>query len=74
MWRRWLRDEFTLTKRHLGVLLLLAGLALLAAAVLAEVVRSGPEGVGTVQKLSILVGLLSTVAGITLLPLGDQPA
>jgi len=46
MWRKWLTDEFTLTKRHFGVLLLIAGLALLAAAVLAEVVRSGPDGIG----------------------------
>jgi hypothetical protein len=74
MWQKWFSDEFTLTKRHLGVLLLLAGLMLLAAAVLAEVVRSGPGGIGTVQQLSILVGILSTIAGTTLLPLGDQPA
>lgn len=74
MWRRWLSDEFTLTKRHLGIILLLAGLGLLAAAALAEVVRSGPGGIGTVQQFSIGVGILSAAAGITLLPLGDQPA
>jgi hypothetical protein len=74
MWRKWLSDEFTLTKRHLGVLLLAGGVMLLAAAVLAEFVRSGPGGIGTVQQLSLLIGALSVLAGITLLPLGDRPA
>lgn len=74
MWRAWLDNNFILTKRHLGILLLAAGLALLIAAGMAEVLRTGPAGIGTVQKMVIGTGILSTLVGITLLPLHDQPA
>lgn len=74
MWKLWLSNDFTLTKRHLGIMLLAAGLVLLAAAVIAEIVQTGPGGIGTVQKMVIATGILSIFAGITLLPLRDQPA
>ncbi len=72
MWRAWLSNDFTLTKRHLGVILMAAGVILLAAGGIAQVVGTG--GVGTVQKLVLAGGVLSVVVGLTLLPLGDQPA
>jgi hypothetical protein len=64
--------EFTLTKRHLGLILLAAGLLMILATVAAEWLR--PGGFGTVQKMGAAVGVMSTLVGITLLPLGNQPA
>ncbi|HVO70514.1 MAG TPA: hypothetical protein VMT24_10740 [Aggregatilineaceae bacterium] len=66
--------DFTLTKRHLGVILLGAGLALIAGMFVVEAVKSRSDGIGTVQKLGMLVGITSVVVGLTLLPLGNRPA
>jgi hypothetical protein len=74
MLRQFLSDEFTLTKRHLGLILLAAGIVALVGAVAVEIVHSGPVRFGTVQKLVMLVGAISLVIGLTLLPLGDRPA
>ncbi len=72
MWRAWLSNDFTLTKRHLGLILLAAGVILLAAGGIAQIVGTG--GVGTVQKMVLSGGVLSILVGLTLLPLRDQPA
>jgi len=64
-------NEFTLTKRHLGLLFLAAGLLVLASVLTAEWLHAG--GFGTVQKMGALLGAASLLIGLTLLPLGDQP-
>jgi hypothetical protein len=74
MLRQFLSDTFTLTKRHLGLILLAAGIVALVGAVAVEIAHSGPVRFGTVQKLGMLVGAISVVIGLTLLPLGDRPA
>jgi len=74
VFRTFFSDDFTLTKRHLGVILLVAGLVLLLAMVGVDAVSSRPGGFGTIQKLGILVGTLSAIVGLTLLPLGNRPA
>lgn len=67
-------EDFTFTKRHLGVMLTAAGVILLAATFAAEAVNSQSAGLGTMQKLGIVLGVASTLAGLTLLPLGSRPA
>jgi hypothetical protein len=74
MWRKLIDDEFTLTKRHLGVLLVLAGIAALVMVFGVEIVRSGPSRFGTLQKIGVLLSAASVVVGLTLWPLGDRPA
>ena len=74
MLKRFLSPDFTLTKRHLGAILVLAGLILLAGMFVIEVVKRQPDGIGTVQKLGILAGVTGVAVGLTLLPLGDRPA
>ena len=69
-----LNKDFTLTKQHLGFLLLAGGIVMLLAAGLAEIVRSAPGGFGTVQQIAVLAAITSIVLGLTLLPLGDRPA
>ncbi len=69
-----LSDDFTVTKRQLGVLLMLAGGIVLAATVAAEIVNTQTSDFGTVQKLATLLGAISLAAGLAMLPLGDRPA
>lgn len=66
--------DFTLTKRHLGVMLLAAGAVLVIGTLGIEIVRSGPARFGTLQTLGLALGVLSGVIGLSLLPLGAQPA
>lgn len=66
--------DFTLTKRHLGVILLVAGLVLWSGMLLVEALKSRSDGIGTVQKLGLLVGAAGIIVGLTLIPLGNRPA
>jgi hypothetical protein len=69
-----LRTDFTLTKRHLGLILMAAGLGLVVIMLAAEWLDSQSGGFGTLQKMGVMVGALSLIAGCTLLPLGNRPA
>ncbi len=69
-----LDDDFTLTKRQLGLIMIIGGAALTVLMVAADVVRDQPGGFGTLQTLGVLIGVVSVVIGATLLPLGDRPA
>lgn len=68
-----LRDDFTFTKRHLGAALLVGGVLLAVAMLLAEWLDADSGGFGLVQQIGTAFGLLAAVLGATLLPLGDQP-
>jgi hypothetical protein len=74
MLKTFFSPDFTLTKRHLGVILLGAGLLVFGGMFVVEAMKSQSDGIGTVQKLGILVGAMSIVVGLTLLPLGSHPA
>ncbi len=65
-------SEYTLTKRHLGLILLAAGLLFVMGMVILELVKR--DGFGTVQKLGVAGGIASLLVGLSLLPLGDRPA
>ncbi|HMM27513.1 MAG TPA: hypothetical protein PKD46_04425 [Aggregatilineaceae bacterium] len=71
--RRWLDDDFTVTKRQLGALLIAAGTLAIAAMLAAEI---DPEsgGFGLAQRAGAALGALALALGLTLLPLGDRPA
>lgn len=69
-----LRTDFTLTKRHLGLILIAAGLSLILAMLAAEWLDSQSGGFGTLQQAGVLVGALSLIAGFMLVPLGNRPA
>ncbi len=74
MLRGFFSEDFTFTKRHLGVMLLAAGVMIVVAMAAAEVFVSTTAGIGTMQRLGFLVGGVSTAVGLTLLPLGSRPA
>ena len=72
--KQWLGDDFTLTKRQLGALMIAAGIVLAAGMIVVELVGTNSSGLGAIQWLGIGGGLASVLVGLTLLPLGDQPA
>jgi hypothetical protein len=74
MLRDFFSEDFTFTKRHLGVMLLVAGVVIVVAMTAAEVFSSTSTGIGTMQRLGFLVGGVSAAVGLTLLPLGSRPA
>lgn len=64
-----------MSKRQLGVILILLGVA--AALGLFLMDQAGASrfgGVGPLQRLALIGSALSIVVGLTLLPLGDRPA
>ncbi len=68
-------NHFTLTKRHLGLLLFVGGILAFAAILSIDVIDVGREGgIGPAQRYALIgCGLLALV-GLTLIPLGKQPA
>jgi hypothetical protein len=74
MLRDFLSEDFTFTKRHLGVVLLVVGGMIVVAVTVVEVFISTSAGIGTMQRLGFLVGGASAAVGLTLLPLGNRPA
>lgn len=64
--------DFTLTKRHLGFIFIVAGLLAAGAALSAEI--TNPGGFGTVQKMATFIGAGTLLVGLSLLPLGNRPA
>lgn len=67
--------EKPITKRQLGLLLILAGVAGVVAPFAIDVMGAGQyQGIGPTQRLMLLAALLLLLLGLTLLPLGDRPA
>jgi hypothetical protein len=68
-------NTFTLTKRHLGVLLLLGGVAAFAAILAIDVLDVGREGgIGPAQTIALGGSILIALVGLTLIPIRDQLA
>lgn len=69
------RDDFTFSKRQLGLLLLLGGLLGAAGLLALDFVGGGREGgIGPAQATAIALLLLAALIGLSLLPLGNDPA
>lgn len=73
-----MRDpNFSLTKRHLGILAVIAGLAALIGVLIYDAIGLGNTdvpGFGPSQKAALVVAMITLIIGLTLIPLGDQPA
>lgn len=70
MLRRFLANDYTVTKRQLGILLIGIGAAL----ILVGLASLSGEGSRLLQVTGLVDGLASVLTGLTLLPLGDMPA
>jgi hypothetical protein len=70
-----LSNHFTLTKRHLGALLVIGGVAAIAAILAIDILDVGREGgIGPAQRIALGGAALLVLVGLTLIPLGKQPA
>lgn len=63
------------TKRQLGVLFILAGLAVIIGSFAVDLIGAGQfQGIGPAQRRALILAGLAIVLGITLWPLGSKPA
>ncbi|MFQ3565613.1 MAG: hypothetical protein SNJ59_01320 [Aggregatilineales bacterium] len=70
-----MKNNFTLTKRHLGLLLLLGGIAGFFGVLAIDIIDVGREGgIGPVQQTALAGCLLVAGVGLSLIPLGNQLA
>ena len=70
-----LSNHFTLTKRHLGLLMLVGGVLGFLAVLAIDILDVGREGgIGPAQRIALGGGVLMALVGLTLIPLGNQPA
>lgn len=68
-------NEFSFTKRQLGILLLLGGIGGFVAILGIDILDAGREGgIGPVQRVALGIMVLTAITGLTLIPLGDDPA
>lgn len=76
---RWLKhflsEDFTVTKRQLGIFLLVSGGIGFTIILLIDLFNAGREGgIGPAQLLALVMMLIIAVVGASLIPLGDKPA
>ena len=68
-------NHFPLTKRHLGVLLLVGGIAAFIAVLSVDVLDVGRQGgIGPAQRIALGGAALIALIGLTLIPIRDQLA
>ena len=72
---RMLSDDYTITKRQLGIALAVFG-GLGALAVLGvDLLQAGRQGgIGPAQAMALVIMLAALLIGLSLIPLGDAPA
>jgi sugar phosphate permease len=64
-----------ITKRQLGLVFILGGLAGIVGPLLVDFLGAGQfQGIGGTQRLVMVAALVVLVVGLTLLPLDDRPA
>ncbi|MCY3779852.1 MAG: hypothetical protein OXG78_06060 [Chloroflexi bacterium] len=69
------RQEFTVTKRQLGIFLALLGAVGFLALLAIDIVDIGRQGgIGPAQGLALALMAATVIIGLTLIPLGDAPA
>jgi len=65
----------SISKRIVGIALALFGLALVGGTLGVDLLGAGKwGGLGPAQQLAIVVGLVISLVGLSLIPLGDRPA
>lgn len=66
--------DFTFSKRLLGILLLLIGIAGVLGLLLLDSITGSEGGIGPAQRLGFIVLALTALVGLSLIPLGNTPA
>lgn len=69
------REDFTFSKRQLGLFCIVVGVAGFLAILGIDVLQAGREGgIGPAQRVALGLIVALALLGVTLLPLGDDPA
>lgn len=68
-----LSEDFTITKRVMGIACAIGGVLGAIAIVLADMLREG-SSFGPFQKLALMAAVGVALIGLTLIPLKDRPA
>lgn len=68
-----LSEDFTITKRMMGIACVVGGILGAIAIVLADMLREG-SSFGPFQKLALIAAIGVALIGLTLIPLKDRPA
>ena len=69
------KDNFTFTKKQLGYLLVAAGVVGALGILSLDIINAGREGgIGPAQRLALGLAIALALVGLTLIPLGDDPA
>lgn len=70
-----LTDRFTVSKRQLGIVLLIIGIIGFIGIFALDFVGGGREGgIGPAQRAALILMACIAIFGMTLIPLGDTPA
>jgi hypothetical protein len=70
-----IKNDYTFSKKHLGLLMTTVGIVGLLAIFSIDIIDAGREGgIGPAQRLALELLLVLTLFGLTLIPLGDDPA
>ena len=70
-----LSNQFTLSKRHFGLLMLIGGIAGFIGILAIDILDVGREGgIGPAQRIALGGCSAMALVGLTLIPLGKQPA
>lgn len=73
--RTMFREDFTITKRQLGIFFLIAGVLAAVGILAIDILNAGREGgIGPAQAAALAAAILLALVGLTLIPLGDDPA
>jgi hypothetical protein len=68
-------EDFTFSKKQLGILFVVLGVAGLLAILSIDILDAGREGgIGPAQRIAISLTILLALIGLTLIPLGDDSA
>lgn len=69
------REDFTITKRQLGIFFFIAGLLGAAGILAIDLFHAGQEsGIGPAQMFALSIMIVLAIIGLTIIPLGDDPA
>ncbi len=70
-----LSNNFTLTKRHIGLILLIGGILAFAGIIAIDLLDAGREGgIGPAQQIALAFSAFAALLGLSLIPLGNTPA
>ncbi len=70
-----LSEDFTISKRQLGIMLVIIGFLGAVGILAIDVLNAGQQGgIGPAQAFALGIMIVIAVIGLTLIPLGDTPA